>query len=253
MIFFFFCLLCKFFIGCQTLWILPYLLLGIFILLSLFLSCVLAYNLVTWEQCDPFEAFVVFLDKARAVLNLWLIFPIIDTVPLWVLFWYPIYYKAFPLWLVEIRTLPGSVSAPRLVLLLPVVLSLALGGFFTWMHWLVLSWRLENNHPRTRDFTAPFSVTLSCLVFSPTISGFLGFLEFSTLCLQPGRPLGSSSVSPPCIVAWELCTGSKQREAMVGFTICFLSAIIVLCCLLFSIWKLLFDLCCLILLLFKEL
>lgn len=113
--FFFFCLLCNFFIGCQTLWILPYWLLGIFILFSLFLSCVLAYNLVTWKQCDPFEAFVVFLDKARAVFNLWLIFPIIETVPLWVLFWCPMYYKAFPLWLVEIRTLPGSASAPGLV------------------------------------------------------------------------------------------------------------------------------------------
>lgn len=71
-----FCLLRNFFIGCQTLWILPYWFLGIFILLSLFLSCVLAHNLVTLKLYDLFKAFVVvFLDKARAVFNLWLMFP----------------------------------------------------------------------------------------------------------------------------------------------------------------------------------
>lgn len=103
-------------------------------------------------------------------------------------------------------------------------LSLALGSFFTWMHWLVLSWRLESNPLQTPvPLSLQFLSTLSSLVFCPPISHCLGFLEFSSLCLQPGRQLGSISVTPPFLVAWELSTGRKLREAIVVFTIGFLS------------------------------
>lgn len=80
---------------------------------------------------------VLFLEKARGVFNWWLIFPhLLRHCPSDNSSLCSIYHKVFPLWLVEIRTLPGSVSAPRMVLLLPMVLFLALDSFLTWMHWL---------------------------------------------------------------------------------------------------------------------
>lgn len=47
-------------------------------------------------------------------------------------------------------------------------------------------------------------LNLTCLVFYPANFSCLGFLEFSTLFPQPGRPLSSISVCPACIVAWKL-------------------------------------------------
>lgn len=128
-------------------------------------------------------------------------------------------------------------------------LSLAFGSFLTWMHWSVLSWRLESSPLQT---PVPLSLRLlstpCSLVFCPPISRCFGFLEFSSLCLQPGRPLGSISVTPHCLVAWELSQAiSWGRQLWCLPLVFFLSGITVLWCLLFSVWKLLFHLCCWIL------
>lgn len=135
---------------------------------------------------------------------------------LWVLFLVSHCYKVFPLQLVKIRTLPGPVSAPGMVLLFPMVLSLAVGTFLIWMHWSILSWRLKSNPLKTpvalSFHLSPFYLTLTSLVFCSANVSCLGFLEFSTLFPQPGRPLSSISVCPTCTVAWEHSLDCKLRQ-----------------------------------------
>lgn len=85
-------------------------------------------------------------------------------------------------------------------------------------------------------------LNLTCLVVYPANFSCPGFLEFSTLFPQPGRPLSSISVRAACIVAWELSPDSGGLPFVFS-----LSGITVLCCLLFSVWKPLFHVYCLIL------
>lgn len=158
---------------------------------------------------------MVFLDKARALFNLWLISPhywgsVLSTLPdvpykvfhsgWWkselflalcqLLQWFCFFQWLFPwLWVVSSHECIDLYSAEDLRVTLCKTLQLSL-------------------------FTSLY-LKLTCLVVYPANFSCLGFLEFSTLFPQPGRPLSSISVCPACIVAWKL--------QIVGFTICFLS------------------------------
>lgn len=122
----------------------------------------------------------LFLDTEQSLINSQFSFTI-QALLFWVLYWMSHIWEGFSIWLVESRTLPGPVSAPGRILLLPMVLP--------WL-WVVSS------HPSTDQYSAEDSSLTLCsplefsfcsfLLSSILILVCLGISHFSTLFLHLG-------------------------------------------------------------------
>lgn len=118
-----------------------------------------------------------------------------------------------------------------------VILSLVSGSFLTCMFWLILRWRL-----REVGLSADFSFLsqqLSLLLYSALWTpDTLIFPNSQVHLFNSGTLLGSPWLSLPYALVWKLCPGIILGDHKLTSFVSPLSEIIVLCCLLSNIWKL---------------
>lgn len=117
----------------------------------------------------------------------------------------------FPFWLVERATIPGPVWASTL---LPLILSSGsfLGlGWSPHMHTLILLYLPTDPTPETQ-ISSFLLVQLSHRPYLALWAQLLPLPGLSAPLLISESPLGSAWASPPCIIAWELSSGSKLGQ-----------------------------------------
>lgn len=117
--------------------------------------------------------------------------------------WYPLNYKAFPLWMMSLFITLWEVKALFPIIFLGIVLVLWPGEFFICVYWLAVSWILWWIFLQNSAVFIPYSSILSSILFGKFFSAVLPQLFFlMSGKLLPGFPL-------PYIFIWTL---SQERK-----------------------------------------